>query len=115
LSGGGGALVLELMQTSLSELLRRGEPLRAGLAARIAAEVATGISFLHGNGVMHRDIKPSNVLLDTEYHAKVADFGIARLVGSCGAASASDASTAPVSNSGAEAALYTSGVGTERA
>jgi len=90
LSDGGGALVLELMQTSLSQLLRRGEPIAVGLAARIAAEVATGISFLHGNGVMHRDIKPSNVLLDTEYHAKVADFGLARLVGSCRARSRRD-------------------------
>ena len=83
------------MHTSLSELLRRGEPLRAGLAARIAAEVATGISFLHGNGVMHRDVKPSNVLLDKEYHAKVADFGLARLVGSCQVRSRRDLAEVP--------------------
>ena len=83
-------------------MLRRGEPIAVGLAARIAAEVATGISFLHGNGVMHRDIKPSNVLLDTEYHAKVADFGLARLVGSCRARSRRDlAEISPRSRRGA--------------
>ncbi|EOD23112.1 hypothetical protein EMIHUDRAFT_195699 [Emiliania huxleyi CCMP1516] len=80
LSDGGGALVPALTTARRVMLSKRGEPIAVGLAARIAAEVATGISFLHGNGVMHRDIKPSNVLLDTEYHAKVADFGLARLV-----------------------------------
>ena len=58
-------------------MLRRGEPIAVGLAARIAAEVATGISFLHGNGVMHRDIKPSNVLLNEQHEGRLGDFGLA--------------------------------------
>ena len=115
LPDGSSALLLELLPSTLASLLEQPQPLPACLAGRIASEVAAGIAFLHRNNVMHRDIKPSNVLLDAAAHAKVADFGIARLVGSCGAASASDASTAPVSSSGAEAALYTSDVGTERA
>lgn len=48
---------------------------------RTAAEVAKGIDFMHGLGVVHGDLKPANVLLKTHradrrgYVAKVADFG----------------------------------------
>jgi hypothetical protein len=45
---------------------------------RIFCEAAEAIDFLHRNNVLHRDIKPANVLL-LEGHAKVADFGLAKL------------------------------------
>ncbi len=38
------------------------------------------LAFAHAKGVVHRDIKPANVMIDTESHVKVADFGLARLV-----------------------------------
>ncbi|WP_341845939.1 serine/threonine-protein kinase [Streptomyces curacoi] len=48
--------------------------------ARIAAQIATGLSTAHQQGVIHRDIKPSNLLLSTDGMAKISDFGIARIV-----------------------------------
>ncbi|KAH6812463.1 hypothetical protein C2S51_026225 [Perilla frutescens var. frutescens] len=45
--------------------------------------IARGIAYLHENyhvTILHRDIKPSNILLDDEFQAKIADFGLARLL-----------------------------------
>src|SRR5207245_3623587 len=55
-----------------------GGALRAGDAVRIAIEVANGLQFAHGKGIIHADLKPSNILFDANDHAKIADFGIAR-------------------------------------
>lgn len=43
-------------------------------------ELADAVSYAHRNLVVHRDIKPSNVLVDGEGHAKLVDFGIAKLL-----------------------------------
>jgi hypothetical protein len=48
-------------------------------ALSLAAQVCTALAYAHGKGVVHRDIKPANVMVDTESHVKVADFGLARL------------------------------------
>jgi eukaryotic-like serine/threonine-protein kinase len=55
-------------------------PLTVGAALDIASQVAAALSKAHGAGVVHRDIKPENVMLNEEGHAKVLDFGIAKLV-----------------------------------
>ncbi|KAK4780985.1 hypothetical protein SAY87_017091 [Trapa incisa] len=50
---------------------------------RIAADIATGLVFLHQakpEPVVHRDIKPSNILLDRNYTGKIGDVGLARMV-----------------------------------
>ena len=47
----------------------------------VIAEVASALSFAHENGVVHRDIKPGNILIGTSGQVKVADFGIARALG----------------------------------
>ncbi len=42
-------------------------------------EIAAGLAHAHSRGVVHRDLKPANILFDEEGHAKLADFGIARV------------------------------------
>ncbi|KAK8583728.1 hypothetical protein V6N13_109123 [Hibiscus sabdariffa] len=65
--------------------INKGENLVGDWATRhkIALGVAQGISYLHHDCdpvIVHRDLKPSNILLDGEMEARVADFGVAKLI-----------------------------------
>jgi serine/threonine-protein kinase len=53
-------------------------PLDDEVTLGIASDVAAALAHAHSRGVVHRDLKPSNVLFDSEGHAKLADFGLAR-------------------------------------
>jgi tRNA A-37 threonylcarbamoyl transferase component Bud32 len=65
---------------NLRELLRAGRvPPEQALA--IVPRICEALQFAHEHGVVHRDIKPENILLDTQGRVKIADFGIAKLVG----------------------------------
>ncbi|MSR62881.1 MAG: serine/threonine protein kinase, partial [Planctomycetes bacterium] len=60
----------------------RGEELPAGYdrhVARFVAEVAEAMQTAHDAGVIHRDLKPQNVLITSQDHPKVTDFGLARI------------------------------------
>ena len=48
-------------------------------ALKIAIQVADGLAFAHQHGIVHRDIKPSNIMLLSDNHVKIADFGIAKM------------------------------------
>lgn len=74
-------LVMELVEGStLAGVLADG-PLGVDETARILGRVATALAYAHDRGVVHRDVKPGNVLLGDDGRVKLADFGIARLVG----------------------------------
>lgn len=45
----------------------------------IVAQVAQGLAYAHEHDIVHRDIKPSNVMIVRDGHAKITDFGIARM------------------------------------
>ena len=50
-------------------------------ALSIVPPVCEGLQYAHDHGVVHRDIKPENLLLDREGRVKIADFGIAKMLG----------------------------------
>jgi len=75
------AVILELVEgESLADRLKREGALPPRAAVRIAAEVAEALAHAHERGVVHRDVKAANVLLGVDGEARLADFGIARLL-----------------------------------
>ncbi len=64
---------------SLQDRLDRETQLPIDAALAITRDIAAGLSYAHGQGLVHRDIKPGNILLDGD-SAVLADFGIARAV-----------------------------------
>jgi len=64
---------------SLSRILSRQKKLPFPTALQLTEELAGALDYAHTHGVVHRDIKPANILISEDGHAKIADFGIAKL------------------------------------
>ncbi|XP_072079437.1 probable serine/threonine-protein kinase PBL3 isoform X3 [Arachis hypogaea] len=83
LEGKNRLLVYEFMQKGSLEnhLFRKGvQPIPWIMRINIAIAVARGLAFLHSldSNIIFRDLKASNVLLDSDFNAKISDFGLAR-------------------------------------
>lgn len=61
--------------------LQSGGRLGAREALQLIPQICDALQYAHDEGVVHRDIKPENVLVDRKGRVKIADFGLARLVG----------------------------------
>ncbi|XP_069835539.1 protein kinase C delta type-like [Dendropsophus ebraccatus] len=61
----------------LSDHLKKQGRLPISSATFYAAEITSGLQFLHEKGFIHRDLKPANILITSSGHIKIADFGLA--------------------------------------
>lgn len=80
-AGGFHYLLMEFVDgLTLRELLHR-KKLASATALKIVPRICEALQFAHEQGIVHRDIKPENILIDKQGHVKIADFGIAKIIG----------------------------------
>lgn len=74
-----GWLILELMQSNLSERMA-GRPMPLASVRTTIAHCLRALQYLHERGVIHGDVKPANMMIDARRRIKIGDFGLARRV-----------------------------------
>ena len=82
-SGDIAYIAMEFLQgRELRDILNDEKLLPVDQGIDIVAQVAMGLAYAHEHGIIHRDIKPSNIMVGRDGHAKITDFGIARMASS---------------------------------
>jgi predicted Ser/Thr protein kinase len=73
--------VMEYVDGVNLRALIRDKTLEPEQALKIVPQICDALQFAHDEGIVHRDIKPENILIDKKGRVKIADFGLAKLLG----------------------------------
>jgi serine/threonine protein kinase len=125
-----GMFLLELGNTSLHQVIHQKKPLpnmgkfNITMKCRIAYEVSCALRYIHSLNIIHRDLKPDNVLLLLEKDpsstgnmgvvAKLADFGLAKVLESASFWQTEQHSTNPITDVGSKAYMAPEGFSTKK-